>query len=221
MNPLAQFQPEPDVNIRILVFEGVDEIDFVAPLEIFRRAAKLSAAQLKQAVDVRLVTLEPCDQLTAANGLRITPDGVLEETTDLLIVPGGGWASRSPRGIRFEVERGHLTHHIAALHSHGTVVAAVCTGTMALAAAGVLDGRRATTHRAALADLHATRAQVVDARVVDDGNIVTCGGVTSSIDLAFHLVERFFGREVSDKIAHDMEYTRNPNILSPHPSPNA
>jgi transcriptional regulator GlxA family with amidase domain len=195
------------MKIRILVFEGADEIDFIAPHEIFRRAAKLSVG-----IEVRLVTLEPCAQITAAYGLRVVPDGVLDDTTDLVVVPGGGWADRSPRGIRTEIERGLLTQRIAALRSSGAVVAGVCTGTMALAAAGLLDGRPAVTHRSALQDLRLTAAEVIESRVVDDGDVVTCGGVTSAIDLALHLVERFWGRALAEKIASNMEYSRNPDV---------
>ena len=83
---------------------------------------------------------------------------------------------------------------------------------MALAAAGLLDGRPAITHHAALADLRSTSAKLVAARVVDDGNIVTCGGVTSSLDLAFHLVQRFWGPAISKQIANGMEYSPNPDI---------
>lgn len=195
------------MHIRILAFDGADELDFIGPLEVFRRAARLVAG-----VDVGLVTLAPSEQVTAAYGLRVVPDGVLDDACDLLIVPGGGWASQSPLGIRTEIERGLLITTLARLHSQGTIIAGVCTGTMALAAAGLLDGRSATTHRAALPELRSTPAKVVEARVVDDGDIVTCGGVTSSLDLAHHLVQRFWGAQVSRQIADNMEFTPSPNV---------
>jgi transcriptional regulator GlxA family with amidase domain len=83
---------------------------------------------------------------------------------------------------------------------------------MALAAAGLLKGRPAVTHRSALHELRAAGAQIVEARVVDDGDIVTSGGVTSSIDLALWLVERIWGAELSTRIAAGMEYTRSPSL---------
>src|SRR5437879_12122214 len=94
--------------------------------------------------DVALVTLEPQAEVTAAYGLRVRPDGVLDPPVDLLVVSGGGWVARGPRGIRAEVERGALPRRIAELHAAGTTIAAVCTGAMALAAAGLLDRRPAT-----------------------------------------------------------------------------
>jgi len=140
------------------------------------------------------------------------PDGVIEDAADLVVVPGGGWADRSPRSLYAEVQRGLLPKKIAALHPRCTILAAVCTGAMALAAAGLLKGRPAVTHHSALHELRSAGAQVVDARVVDDGDIVTCGGVTSSIDLALWLVERIWGAPLSAKIATGMEYIRNPSI---------
>ena len=163
-------------------------------------------------VDVRLVTLEPQAHVTSAHGLRFQPDGVLEDSADLVVVPGGGWADRSPRSIYAEVQRGLLPRRLAALHPQCTIMAAVCTGTMALAAAGLLTGRPAVTHHSALDELRSAGAQLIDARVVDDGDIVTCGGVTSSIDLALWLVERIWGEKLSGRIAAGMEYTRNPSL---------
>jgi len=88
------------------------------------------------------------------------------------------------------------------------VMAGVCTGTMLLAHAGVVGERRATTHHSALPDLADLGATVVQDRVVDDGSLVTSGGVTSGIDLALWLVEREFSREVADNVAQRMEYPR-------------
>jgi transcriptional regulator GlxA family with amidase domain len=204
------------MRIRIIVFDGVDEIDFVGPYEIFRRAAKLAGsdhtAGPAEKIDVRLVTLEPQAEVVASHGLRFLPEGVLEDSADLIVVPGGGWADRSPRSVYAEVQRGLLPQRIAALHPHCTILAAVCTGAMAVAAAGLLKGRPAVTHHSALDELRLAGAHLVEARVVDDGDIVTCGGVTSSIDLALWLVERIWGKKLSGRIAAGMEYTRSPSL---------
>jgi transcriptional regulator GlxA family with amidase domain len=218
------------MKIRIIVFDGVEEIDFIGPYDVFRRAAKAGVPNTPQLrggvelagssaapgpsaeVDVRLVTLEPQAQVVAANGLRFLPDGVLEDAADLVVVPGGGWADRAPHGIYAEVQRGLLPQRIAALHPRCKILAGVCTGSMALAAAGLLKGRPAVTHHSALDELRAAGARVVEARVVDDGDIVTCGGVTSSIDLALWLVERIWGEKLSARIAAGMEYHRNPSL---------
>ncbi len=196
------------MNVSILVFEGADEMDFVGPLEIFRRAARLN-----QEMNVRLVTVAPCEQVVAAYGLRVMPDGLLEGIPDLLIVPGGGYAGGAARGIRYEIDHTGLAARLEGLHARGTMLAGVCTGAMALAAAGLLKNRKAVTHRAAMADLCASGAMVAEARVVDDGDLVTCGGVTSSLDLALHLVSRFCGPQLAAQIALGMEYTPSTDVV--------
>jgi transcriptional regulator GlxA family with amidase domain len=201
------------MEIAILLYDGFDELDAVGPYEVFENAAAAGAN-----CSVSLLTLEPADRVTASHGLRVEPDGTLgvgdshgsfEGNTadpDLLVVPGGGWADGSDPGARTVAEEGAVPDAIAALHDRGTTVAGVCTGGMLLARAGVLDGRPAVTHASALGDLRATDATVVEARVVDDGDVVTAGGVTSGLDLAVHLVRREFGEAVADAVTTTMEY---------------
>jgi transcriptional regulator GlxA family with amidase domain len=87
---------------------------------------------------------------------------------------------------------------------------------MVLSAAGLLDSRPAITHRGAVADLRGTSARVLEHRVVDDGDIVTCGGVTSSFDLSLWLVERFYSAEIANKVAAFLEYPRSTDIYVSH-----
>jgi len=87
-------------------------------------------------------------------------------------------------------------------------MAGVCTGTLLLASAGLVTGRRAITHKAAIEDLRAYGVEIVDDKVVDDGDLVTCGGVTSGLDLAYWIVECEFGSRLADGIADAMEYQR-------------
>jgi cyclohexyl-isocyanide hydratase len=98
---------------------------------------------------------------------------------------------------------------IAYLKTWGTErpIASVCTGALLLGAAGYLKGRRATTHHAAYDLLRPHCAEVIaDRRIVDEGLVVTAGGVSSSLDLGLYLVERFWGRAAREKIAAQMEY---------------
>lgn len=202
------------MQVEIVIFNGVDELDVVGPYEVLASAARAGAD-----VAVRLVVLAGGDHsVLAAHGLTLRADGELSGNADLVVVPGGGWADRSPTGVRAEIERGELPRALATCHRAGTTVAAVCTGAMALAAAGLLEGRRAVTHHAALDDLAAAGAVVVARRVVDDGDVVTCGGVTSGIDLGLHLIGRFFGTEVADTVAGRLEH---PVRLQPEPAPPA
>jgi len=192
------------MDAEVLLFDGFDELDGVGPYEVLATAGTLGAD-----LSVRTVTLDPVDRVEASHGLRIEPDGVLG-APDLLVVPGGGWAT-GDSGVRREVESGRLPEAVLARHRDGTTVASVCTGAMVLAEAGLLDGRPATTHPVAFTDLEAVTERV-DARVVDDGDVLTAGGVTSGIDLALWLVEREFGRDLADGVAGELVYERRGEV---------
>ncbi|MFB6157232.1 MAG: DJ-1/PfpI family protein [Haloferacaceae archaeon] len=195
-------------RVAVLIYDGFDELDAVGPYETFHAAAGRGAD-----IDASLVTLEPRDRVRASHGMVVEPHGVLPDpdgadAPDLLVVPGGGWNDRSEEGAWAEAERGVVPDAVAAHHAAGATVASVCTGGMLLARAGLLDGRPAVTHRGALDDLRETGARVVEQRVVDDGDVVTAGGITSGIDLALHLVERYAGAATAEAVADNLEYVR-------------
>lgn len=198
-------QPQPQLHplrIEIIVFDGVDELDALAPYRVLRGAVGAGAE-----FEVRLVTLTATEEVTASCSLRFRPDGVLEEP-DILVVPGGGWAARAEIGAWGETQRGVIPNAIARQAKHGATIATVCTGAMLAAYGGLTAGRNAITHHAAIEDLRASGANVVDARVVDDGDLISAGGVTSGIDLALWLVERFASAEIAAKVARNLEYER-------------
>jgi transcriptional regulator GlxA family with amidase domain len=195
---------QPIARIAIVVFDGFDELDAIAPLEILTRAARAG-----EQLEVRLVALSAPGKVMASHGLDVAVSDRLESDTDLVIVPGGGWnAEPGTPGTRVEIERGLLPAAIATLHAQGATVASVCTGAMIVAAAGLLKDRPATTHHVALQDLARTGASLVDARVVDDGDVITAGGVTSGIELALWLVEREWGEDLARLVASQIEHER-------------
>jgi transcriptional regulator GlxA family with amidase domain len=190
------------MRIEIVLFDGFDEMDAIAPFEVFRTAAGLGAP-----IEAELVGAHGAAMITASHGARIEVGRGPSEAPDLMLVPGGGWFHGA--GVRDEVERGVLTRALVATHGAGSIVGSVCTGAMLLAAAGLVEGRPAITHHSAIEDLRAAGAQVVEgARFVDDGDIVTAGGVTSGLDLALHIVERVAGASVADAVAREIEYER-------------
>ncbi len=197
------------MRIGIILFDGFDELDAIGPYEVFRHAAKLGGD-----IDVELLTLTEVDEVTASGGLRVRPHGRLKEAPDMVVVPGGGWNDRASQGAWSEVQRGELTRVLGKLHEAGTTVATVCTGGMIAAGAGLTNGRPATTHHTALDELRASGALVIDARVVDDGDLVMAGGVTSGIDLALWLVEREVGGQIAAAVAEEMEFPRSTAIWS-------
>lgn len=187
------------MRVEVLLFDGVDELDALGPYEVLARQPEL---------DVALVALRPDRVITASHGAQIQPQDSLSAAPDLLIVPGGGWNSHAPQGARAEAARGEIPEAIARRHAAGTTVASVCTGAMLVAAAGLLRGRPAVTHHGALDELRASGASVMDARVVDDGDILSAGGITSGLDLALWLVEREVGAEAATQAAAELEHER-------------
>ncbi|WP_280585406.1 DJ-1/PfpI family protein [Halorubrum sp. Boch-26] len=202
------------MNVDVLLYDGFDELDGIGPYEVFDYALDYAGEGDDPAGRVRYVTLGERESVTASHGTRVGVDGVLPEpdaadAADLLLVPGGGWSARDEEASAWaEAQKGDVPRALADHHATGTRIASVCTGSMLLAEAGVTDGRRAVTHAAAIEELRESGAEVVDARVVDDGDLLSAGGVTSGIDLALYLVEREFGRGVADRVATVIEYER-------------
>ena len=179
----------------IVVFDGFDDLDAIGPLEILT-AAGFPTRVVRPAGHARTVH--------SAHGLVLDVAAELGSPA-LVLVPGGGWLDAAA-GVRDQCE-GPLPAALAALHDAGSVVASVCTGAMLLARAGLLTGRPAVTNRNALDDLAAAGADVRrDARVVDDGSIVTGGGPAAGIDLAIRLVARFAGEDAGRAAAARLEH---------------
>jgi transcriptional regulator GlxA family with amidase domain len=197
------------MRFQILIFDGFDELDAIAPYEVLQHAVKGRAGD-----SVELVTVDAASEITCNHGLQIHPAGQLDlqRRPDVLVVPGGGWIDRSLKGAYAEAQRGVIPKIIKSLHEAGAICASVCTGAMLLAAGGILKGRPAITHHGALKELADSGAEVTLARVVDDGDVVTAGGVTSGLDLALWLVERFYGSQAAHKIEAELEYERRGTV---------
>jgi transcriptional regulator GlxA family with amidase domain len=186
-------------TVGILMFDGVEELDFVGPMEVFGILNRLHPGS------ARTVLIGPGrTTVRTAYGLRVESDVGYPDapSLDLLIVPGGG-------GVRAAARDPAILEFVRSVRDRGTVVASVCTGALLLAAAGMLDGKHATTHFAALDELAGYPKVVVEhRRFIDLGSVVTSAGISSGLDMSLHLVERFFGAELAEEVAHRMEYTR-------------
>jgi transcriptional regulator GlxA family with amidase domain len=191
------------MNAEILLFDGFDELDAFGPWEILS-----GAAQVVEDFEARFVTLEGAREVRADHGAVVRAHGALSERPDLLVIPGGGWFDRTPEGAWAQAERGAIPQAIAERHAAGTTIASVCTGALLVARSGILEGRTATTNPGAYDDLRAAGAEVVEARVVDDGDIVTAGGPACGLDLVLHLVERTYGPEAAAMAAREIHYER-------------
>jgi transcriptional regulator GlxA family with amidase domain len=190
------------MRIEIVAFDGMDELDAVVPFEVLTNAAANGADW-----DVALVGVSDPGQIIAAHGMRVDLTEVLG-TPDAVIVPGGGYGDRAAKGTWQLINDGYLPAKIREIAPGCEWVASVCTGALLLAAAGITAGRPATTHHIAHEALAATGAQLIDARIVDDGNLITCGGITAGLDLSLWLIERELGPDLATRVARDMEYER-------------
>lgn len=193
-------------RIDIVLYDGFDELDAIGPFEVLRNAG----------FDAALVTLDGAREVTGSHGLVVRAERALAGDPDAVIVPGGGWNDRAEAGAYGEAQRGALPARLRSLADAGVVMASVCTGGMLLAAAGITDGRPATTHHGAIDELRASGAIVVDERVVDDGDLITSGGVTSGIDMALWIVERERGEGASQRVANEMEFERRGRVRQMH-----
>jgi transcriptional regulator GlxA family with amidase domain len=189
-------------SIGILVFPGVEELDFVGPWEIFTMTRSLDPATC----DVFIVS-ENGGEVPCAKGLRVLADHSFESAprADLLLVPGG-------RGTRSEVDNPRLIDYLRGTAEQAELVTSVCTGSFLLERAGLLHGRRATTHWGSLDRLREfDHVQVVDdQRWVDEGPIVTSSGVSAGIDMALYLVGRLWGTELARRVQKAVEYFPDP-----------
>jgi transcriptional regulator GlxA family with amidase domain len=195
------------MQIDILIYDGFDDLDALGPNELLRHASGAGAP-----FELRLVNLDGAERVKSGLGTTLLPDGPGSARPDLVIVPGGGLLLDRPVGVLAEIQREVIPRALARLHSQGTTIASVCTGAMLLGAAGLLAGRPATTNRRALDRLAQFGATVIDARVVDDGDLLSAAGVTAGLDLALWLVEREVGPEAAELLAQGVEYQRNGTV---------
>ena len=192
-------------RVGILVFPDVEVLDFCGPFEVFS-ATRLDEERRREEpspFEVLLVAEAP-GPVVATGGLRVTPDCTLDACPplDVLVVPGG-W------GTRRELGNERLLGWIRAQAGEVETLASVCTGSMLLGQAGLLDGRRATTHWRSLDWMRASfPAVTVEDRlhVVEDGAVITSAGISAGIDLALGVVARYFGEAVGRATARHMEY---------------
>ncbi len=185
--------------VGILLFDDVEVLDFAGPYEVFSGTRSPEGAPY-----VEVVTVGPAAAVVARGGLDVRPTHLLKDCPglDALIIPGGPGADE-----RTVVQDERLLPFIRERAASTPTVASVCTGAFLMGRAGLLDGRRATTHTLALERLRGEfpRADVVAAKVVDEGAILTAAGVSSGIDLALHLLERWFGADARARATRNLD----------------
>ena len=195
------------MKIAFIVFDGMTALDFVG---IYDCITRLKSMGFMPALSWEICALS--DQVSDDHGLRVTSTWTRRplETFDMLVVPGG-------LGTRQLQHDGDFTEWLQSGESASLKVS-VCTGALLMGAAGFLTGRRATTHPSAYGELQPYCREVVSERVVEDGDIITARGVTSSIDAGLYVVSRLEGEEVRVKIARQMDYPYDWKALEPQAS---
>ena len=172
-------------RVGIVVFPDVEVLDFCGPFEV-------------------LLVAEQAGTIVTTGGMKVTPDHTLETCPplDILVVPGG-W------GTRAEIKNPRLLAWIKERATQVETLTSVCTGSMLLGQAGLLDGRHATTHWRSLPWMRESFPSVTveeKLHVVEDGNVLTSAGISAGIDMALRVVARHFGETVARNTARNMEY---------------
>jgi transcriptional regulator GlxA family with amidase domain len=185
-------------SVAFLLFDEAEELDFVGPWEVFTMLRHVDPNLCKA-----FIVSEGGGEVRCAKGMRVLADYSIENApaADIVLIPGG-------QGTRTEVDNPRLIEYIKRCAATAELMTSVCTGAFMLERAGLLAGRRATTHWASLDWLRQARSVEVvdDQRWVDEGSVITASGVSAGIDMALHVVGRLWGPETARKVQKFMEY---------------
>ena len=193
-------------RIGVFVFEGAEELDFAGPWEVLA-----SWALNHPADDVEIFTVSQSEgPITCAKGMTVLADHTWETAPgiDVLIYPGG-------KGTRGQVGDEVIRSWVAKTASQAQIMASVCTGALVFADNGLLDGMPATTHWGsldALAELGEGIEVLPEIRFVDNGSVITAGGVSAGIDMALHLVARLASVERAQQVRRYIQYDPAPPV---------
>jgi len=189
------------MQVGIYIFDNVEVLDFAGPYEVFTCASRVNRGETPL---FNVFTVgESLTPVHARAGLKIDPDFSLADHPDIdcLIIPGGV--------INAELDKQNVIEWICQQSSKAKITASVCTGAFLLAAAGILEGKSATTHWEDIADLRAMFPQLAvkeGVRWVDEGAIVSSAGISAGIDMSLHLVERLKERDLALRTAKQLEF---------------
>lgn len=209
------------LSAQVLLFDGFDPLDAIGVFEVLAAGSAAVGGELV----VELVTAEgPRSVVSGTLGLTIPATGTLDpEKPGYVVVPGAsgpidGDPDDGVDTIPVLLSRFSQTAAIPlvkqAMENPAVTVTAVCGGSLALAMAGLLEGRHAVTHVLGMDMLDATGAHAVQARVVDDGDLITAGGVTSGLDLGLYLLELAYGPKIARAVEALFEYERRGTVWS-------
>ena len=188
--------------VGMVIFPGLTQLDLTGPYEVFGRLPNTKV----------LLIAESLDAVKSDYGLLFIPDATFETApqVDILFVPGG-------RGIFDAMQNKNLLQFLNKQSINAKYITSVCTGALVLAAAGLLNGYKATTHWLSLNLLKLFDIEVLEQRVVVDRNRITGGGVTAGIDFGLTVAAELFGEDVAKEVQLFMEYDPAPPFNSGSP----
>ncbi len=207
----AQKQPaeKPKMNVAILIFDGVQIIDYTGPYEVLGSHGRRKV----------YTVAENSDAITTNMGMKVIPNYTFENQPkpDIIVIPGGGYSKPDPngQGVAKQMVNEKVIRWIQANAKEAKHVMSVCNGAFLLAQAGLLDGLEATTFHGMIKDLpnFAKNVKVFyDKRFVDNGKIITTAGLSSGIDGSLHLIEKIDGIGWAKRIAAALEYNWQPEL---------
>jgi transcriptional regulator GlxA family with amidase domain len=199
----------PTKKVVIFMFDDVEVLDFAGPFEVFSVTSELNSSDslsdnfASRPFSVLTVAEHP-GVVNARNGLNINPDCTIADCPppDILIIPGG-------KGTRKLINNSAVIDWIKSCTLTAELVLSVCTGALLLAKAGLLEGLTATTHHQALEllrELAPNTTVVENQRFVDNGKIITSGGITAGIDMSLYVISKLLGTQKAEQTAKHMEY---------------
>ena len=196
---------EPKFVAGILIYDNVEVLDFAGPFEVFSVVRHDEAPLITDPCAVRiLLVAERAEPVTAMGGMRVVPDFDFASCPplDVLIVPGGP-------GERTEHDNPATLEFLRARAPETKITASVCTGAFLLGKAGLLHGRRATTHfmsKMRMRGMFPSVEVVEDIRYVDESEIITSAGISAGIDMTLYILKRLLGEDAARSAAEMMEY---------------
>jgi len=199
--PLSEVGLMATRNVAILMFDDVEVLDFAGPFEVFSVTSELNKGERPFAVST---VAEHPGAVNARNGLSVNPDCTISDCPppDILIVPGG-------QGTRKLIDNLAVINWIKDCARTAELVLSVCTGSLLLGKAGLLEGLEATTHHQVLdllKELAPNTTIIENQRFVDNGKIITSGGIAAGIDMSLHVVGKLLGTAQAEQTAEHMEY---------------
>lgn len=200
-------------NLAVFIFDDVEVLDFAGPFEVFSVCGLRSGGEKP----FNVYTVAEKEMVVARNGLKIIPHFTVSNCPlpDILLLPGGGGihADGKPFGTRLEMHNAPLLEWIRMQNKSAELMLSVCTGSLLLAKAGLLDGLSATTHWKAVDAMRAAAPNtniLPNERWVDNGRIILSAGISAGIDMSFHVVSRLLGKDMADETAAYMQYDHWP-----------